>query len=83
MGIEVLAFLALVMLVLSPIVVLVLQFRVLGRQREANEQLESWLPDMRRELRETRRLIEALAPRRPAGGAHAVRAAAAGSHPPR
>ncbi len=63
MGIEVLAFLALVMLVLSPIVVLVLQFRVLGRQREANEQLESWLPDMRRELRETRRLIEALAPR--------------------
>ncbi len=63
MGIEVLGFLALVVLVLSPIVVLVLQFRVLGRQREANEQLESWLPEMRRELRESRRLIEDLARR--------------------
>jgi hypothetical protein len=69
MGLEVLGFLAIVMLVLSPIVVLVLQFRVLGRQREANERLESWLPEMRRELRETRRLIEDLAPRAGAKGA--------------
>ncbi|HKI19521.1 MAG TPA: DUF2339 domain-containing protein [Isosphaeraceae bacterium] len=61
MGLEGLGFLAIVMLVLSPIVVLVLQFRVLGRQREANEQLEMWLPELRRELRETRRLIEDLA----------------------
>jgi len=63
MVLEVLVFLAIVMLVVSPIVVLVLQFRVLGRQRDANEQLESWLPEMRRELRESRRLIEDLAQR--------------------
>ncbi len=61
MGIEALGFLLLIAALLSPIVVLVLQFRVLGRQREASEQLESWLPEMRRELRDSRRLIEELA----------------------
>lgn len=69
MGIEALGSLVLVAVVLSPIVVLVLQFRVLGRQREASEQLESWLPEMRRELRENRRMIEELLQRAGAGDA--------------
>ncbi len=69
MGLEGLALLGIAIVVLSPIVVLVLQFRVLGQQREANERLESWLPEMRRELRETRRLIEGLAARTGATGA--------------
>ena len=38
------------LLALSPIVLLVLQFSVLRRQKEAGQQLESWIREMRREL---------------------------------
>jgi uncharacterized membrane protein len=63
MGIQALGFLAFVAVVLSPIVVLMLQIRVLARQRNTSEQLENWLPEMRRELRENRRMIEEIAKR--------------------
>jgi uncharacterized membrane protein len=57
MDIAALGFLAL----LAAVIVLVVQFRVLARQRETSEQFESWLPEMRREMRESRRMIEDLA----------------------
>jgi uncharacterized membrane protein len=63
MELEVLALLAIGLLVLSPIVVLVLQFRVLGRQREANDLLESWLREIRRDLRDSHRIVKDLAQR--------------------
>jgi uncharacterized membrane protein len=63
MGLELLGVLLLAAAVSSPIVVLVLQLRVLGRQRDATEQLKNWLPELRRELRESRRIIEDLARR--------------------
>lgn len=59
MDIEPLGFLALV----TAIVLLVLQFRVFKRQRETSDQLENWLPEMRRELRENRRMIEEIGQR--------------------
>ena len=63
MGLELLGLLAIVILVVSPIVVLVLLSQVLARQREATEQLGRWLPEIRRELRESRRLMEDIAER--------------------
>ena len=54
--------------VLSPIVVLVLQFLVMRRQREASIELEVWLPEMRRQIKETQRLIEDLGRRVTAAG---------------
>ena len=51
---------SLALVTLGPIVVLVLQYSVLRRQKEAGQQLESWIRETRRELRESRRLIESL-----------------------
>ncbi len=68
MGFQVLALLAIVAAVLSPIVVLFLQFSVFGRQRKLSEQFEQWLPETRRQLMETRRLLEELARRVEATG---------------
>ncbi len=71
MGEELLIFLVgsgIVLLAVSPIVLLVLQFSVLRRQKEAGERLESWIREMRRELRESRRLIEDLAGKAQATG---------------
>ena len=61
MGWEVLAFFAVAVIILAPIMVLVLQFSVLGRQRKLTDQLERWLPELRRHLVESRRLLEDLA----------------------
>ena len=61
MGEELLIFLVgsgIVLLAVSPIVLLVLQLSVMRRQKETGERLESWIREMRRELRESRRLIE-------------------------
>ena len=60
MGWGFLAFCAVVLVVLAPLVVLVLQFSVLGRQRNLTEQLELWLPEARRQFMESRRLLEDL-----------------------
>ncbi len=63
-----LAFLAVAVLVLGPIVLIVLQSRVLRRQQKASQELESWRHEIGRELRESRRLIEDLGRRmQPAG----------------
>ena len=63
MGWEVLAFFAVAVVVLAPITVLVLQFSVLGRQRELTEKLERWWPELRRNLSESGRPLEELAHR--------------------
>ena len=54
------AWVAVAVLVLCPIVLIVLQSRLLRRQREASEDLQSWRNEIRRELHESRRLIEDL-----------------------
>ena len=58
-----LAFCAFVLVVLAPLVVLALQFSILGRQRKLVEQFEQWLPKARRQFIESRRLLEDLARR--------------------
>jgi uncharacterized membrane protein len=63
MGFEFLIFCAIVVAVLAPIMLLVLQFSILGRQRKMAEQLEDWLPEARRQIMESRRLLEDLAHR--------------------
>ena len=63
MGWEVLAFFAVAAIILVPITVLVLQYSVLGRQRELTDQLERWLPELRRHLAESRRVLEGIAHR--------------------
>jgi uncharacterized membrane protein len=69
MGIFVLlAWVAVAALVLCPIALIVLQSRVLRRQREASEDLQSWRIEIRRELHESRRLIEDLGRRIPTAG---------------
>ena len=55
-----LAWVAAAVLVLSPIVLIVLQSRLLHRQREAREDFQSLRNEIRRELHESRRLIEDL-----------------------
>ncbi len=51
-------YLAIAVVVLSPIIVIVLQSRVLRQQKKASLELESWRVEIRRELRESRRLME-------------------------
>jgi len=65
---ELLAYLAMTVLVLSPIVLIVLQSLVLRRQKQASQQLESWRADIHREVRQSRWLIEDLARRLEATG---------------
>jgi uncharacterized membrane protein len=80
MGLEVLAFLAITVLVLGPIVLVVVQFSVLRRQNEVSDRLERWLPAMRLEVRENRRLIEELARRIPIARAAPPPAAESAAH---
>jgi uncharacterized membrane protein len=58
--IALLAYLAVGVLVLSPIVVIALLSRVLRGQTKVTQELESWRDEIRRELRESRRLMEGL-----------------------
>jgi uncharacterized membrane protein len=63
-----LIYLAVAALILSPIAIIVLQSHMLHRQTKASEELESWHDEIRRELRESRRLMEDLGRRiQPAG----------------
>jgi uncharacterized membrane protein len=63
-----LIYLAVAALILSPIAIIVLQSRMLHRQTKASQELESWRDEIRRELRESRRLVEDLGRRiQPAG----------------
>ncbi len=62
-------FLVILLAAMSPIVLLVLQFLVMRRQQAATQQLERWVPEVRRQLGETRLLIEDLARRVTAIGA--------------
>lgn len=66
-----LAWVAVAVLVLSPIILIVLQSRLLRRQQETSEELQSWRNEIRRELHESRRLIEDLGRRIQPGGAAA------------
>ena len=63
-----LAFAAIALVVIAPLVVLGLQFSVLGRQRKLTEELEQWLPDVRQQITESRHLLEDLARRVTATG---------------
>jgi uncharacterized membrane protein len=51
------------LLIGTPLALLWLLTSILRRQRETLQQLESWMREVRRELRESRRLIEGLADR--------------------
>ena len=64
-----LAFSAVAVVVLGPITILVLQFSVMGRQKELAEQFERWLPELRRQVAESRKLLEEIARRAHATGA--------------
>ena len=66
---EILAFLGVLLIIGCPIVLLVLQFSILGKQREMMDLLTGLVGDVRRELREGR----------PTAGKPANRCAAAGS----
>ena len=58
-----------VVILLAPIVAVILQFSVLSRQKKLTEELERWLPEMRRQLLESRRLIKELGLRAQTTGA--------------
>ncbi len=55
-----LAFVAVAVLILGPIVLIVLQSRLLRQQREVSENLQGWRNEIHRELHEVRRLIDNL-----------------------
>src|SRR5947207_14956510 len=57
MGWEILLFLAAALILLCPIALVVLQFAILGRQKETIGLLESMLEEVRRERRASRRSV--------------------------
>ncbi len=61
-----LGFAALALVIITPLVVLGLQFSILGRQQKLTEKLEKLLPDVRQQFFESRRLLEDLVRRLPA-----------------
>jgi len=68
---ELLVFLAAVLLILGPIALLVLQFSILARQKETIGLVKTLLDDVRRELRESRRRGAELVGKTPAPGTSA------------
>ncbi|MFI5455739.1 MAG: DUF2339 domain-containing protein [Isosphaerales bacterium] len=72
MGLESLLFLGGGLLILGPIVLVVLQFSILARQRETMGLVRSLLEDVRRELRESRRRGAELGEKTRAAGAAAI-----------
>ncbi len=69
---ELLAYLFNSVLALSPIILIVCQYLVMRRQKKASQQLESWRDEIRRELDESRRLMEHLGRRTQLAGAAAA-----------
>ncbi len=63
MGLEFVGFCVAVVVIVTPITVLALQYSVLRRQKELTEHLEHWLPEAGRQLAQTRKLLEDLARR--------------------